>query len=315
MFEAAWKAISTARSVAVLSHLYPDGDTLGAMLGLVAVLKKMGVKASAVNATETLPRTFAFLPGFARIRQTIPESAEVVVAVDMSTTKLAGVALEGRTVVNIDHHLSNENFGTFNLVFPELASSGEAVWKMLEENRVELDADAALCLYASIASDTRFFTTQRTSGETFRIASALVEKGVDPSHVARNLRSRPLSSLRLEGEVMQALELHHDGTTAAVLVTEEMLARTSGTAYDLKEIVGNMLDLVTADLSLLVAELPGGKVKISVRSETGPDATRVTAPFQGGGHKQASGALVRGRDAREVYQQLMTIIEKEKELV
>lgn len=314
MFETAWKAISTARSVAVLSHLYPDGDTLGAMLGLVVVLKKMGVKAAPVNATETLPQTFAFLPGFAKIRKTIPESAEVVVAVDMSTLRLAGASLEGRTVVNIDHHLSNEKFGDFNLVFPELASTGEAVWKMLEENRVEPDADAALCLYASIASDTRFFTTQRTSGETFQIVSALVEKGVDPSHAARNLRSRPLSSMRLEGEVMKALELRHDGTTVAVLVTEEMLARTGGTAYDLKEIVGNMLDLVTADISLLVAELDGGKVKISVRSETGPDATRITAPFEGGGHRQASGALVNGRDARDVYEELITIIGKEKEL-
>ncbi|ADV47147.1 phosphoesterase RecJ domain protein [Nitratifractor salsuginis DSM 16511] len=297
------------RSISVLSHIHPDADALGTSLGVYWMLKKAGHRVEVANATKELPRYLDFLPGFGKIKHKMDYEDSLVISCDCGSLDRLGFDLEGRKIVNIDHHPSNTRFGTLNLVRQEGVSSSEVAYRFFEPF-FEIPAESAEAFYAALISDTRYFTTANVSDETFEVARELIHLGVDPGKVAQQmLQRRSLASLRILGRALESLELHLDGRVAVMTITREDLEATGARYDDLDGIVDYARSLVTVEIAILIVERPQDR-KVSLRSK-GADVMRIAQAFGGGGHTVAAGFETDRLSTKELVEALLKKIKEE----
>ena len=296
-------------AVSILSHIHPDADAIGTSLGLYLLLKKEGYRVEIANATRELPRHLDFLQGFGRIKQKIDYDDSLIISCDCGSLDRLGFDLEGRRIVNIDHHPSNTRFGTLNLVRPEAVSSSEVAYRFLEP-LFEIPRGSAEAFYAALISDTRYFTTANVSEESFEVARELIALGVEPGSVAQAmLQRRSLASLRVLGRALESLQLYLGGQVAVMTVTREDLEATGARYDDLDGIVDYARSLVTVEVAILVVERRNSR-KVSLRSK-GADVMRIARAFGGGGHTVAAGFETDRLQTRELIDRLLERIKEE----
>ena len=296
-------------AVTVLSHIQPDADALGTALGIYHLLKKEGYRVEIANATKELPRHLDFLEGFGRIKHKIDYDDSLVISCDCGSPDRLGFDVEGRQILNIDHHPSNTCFGTLDLVRPEAVSSSEVAYRFLEPI-FEIARDSAEAFYAALLSDTRYFTTANISEESFELARELIALGVEPGRVAQAmLQRRSLASLRVLGRALESLQLYLEGQVAVMTVTREDLEVTGARYDDLDGIVDYARSLVTVEVAILVVER-GDKLKVSLRSK-GADVMRIAQAFGGGGHIAAAGFESEIFQTQELIDRLLRKIKEE----
>lgn len=294
---------------ALSTHIHPDGDAIGAELGLYFFLKKLGKSVRIFN-TDEVPEAYRFLPswdeieGFDAVGGYRPE---VLVVLDASAlerigTRLAKKLLPLELLVNIDHHATADAFGDVNLIDAAASSTSELVYRLLRAYahregvalEVWLCEASALCLYTGIMFDTGCFRHSNASAETHRVAADLIEIGdFAPDEVYRNVYEQvPVCKIRLLREVLGTLSLADDGRIASVYVTQEMFDKT-GTGPDSVEGVANQLQAIAGvEVAFCVTELADGNAKVSLRSKGNVDVGALAAEFKGGGHKRAAGCRV-----------------------
>ncbi|WP_456433407.1 DHH family phosphoesterase [Nitratifractor sp.] len=296
-------------SVSVLSHIRPDADAIGTSLGVAHILRELGKRVEVLNASEDLPRHLDFLPGFGRIKHRPDFDRSLIVSCDCGSVDRLGFDLQGRTIVNFDHHVSNTRFGTLNVVDPEAASSSEVAYRFFRDI-APVTPEAAECFYAALISDTRHFTTSTVTLETFRIAQELIAIGVDPARVAQMmLQRRSLASLRILGRALESLRLYRDARVATMLVTREDLEATGAKMSDLDGLVDYARSLVTVEVAVFVVQTPTG-YKVSLRSK-GADLLPIARRFGGGGHPEAAGFdLTGGEDPERVIETILETIDE-----
>lgn len=300
-----WKKIEKAGHVVITMHRRPDGDALGSALGLYHILRGQK-KVSLFNVTADLPREFAFLPGFERIKTLLPPKFDLMVTLDSATFDLIEIEHPGVPVINIDHHPSNTGYGEGNIVDATLPSCGEVVLAFLEAGGVRLNRPAALCLYASLVSDTQFFVTDRVNARTFETARKLLEFGVDPGDVARQIRqNRPLSQARLHGAVLSSFALFCDGRVASVVIDEAMQQRTGAGLMESAHVADELLTLCTVEVAVMIFVVEGEGLKVSLRGKGGVDLSTLASRYGGGGHHNAAGLFVRETDAHKFEQEII----------
>jgi len=304
------KKIESADAITILSHLNPDADALGTALGLYALLSKdKSKKVEVVNASVALPLYLDFLPNFRKIKHHMDYSNSLIISCDCGSVDRLGFDLKGRDILNIDHHKSNTHYGSINVIFPEYASSSQVAFDLFKEI-VDIDANTATCFYASLLSDTRYFTTSSVNEKVFLVANALVKLGANPSEVAFNFtQRRSLSSFRILERALTSLSLHEEAKIATLKVTEEDIKATGASVPDMEGVVDYAKSLATVEIALLAMELEDG-IRISLRSKT-VDVSRVAMAFGGGGHKVAAGFTL---TQCGLQTSIDTILEKIKEL-
>ena len=291
MNQHAWQAMMNANAISLISHIHPDGDTLGSVLALYDVLKGLGKTVSLYNATPVMPRRFKFLPGIEEISDSFPPYYfDVAVTCDCGSLDRAVLKKGEFTLINIDHHATNTHFGDINLVREEFCSVTMVVYEMLVENHVAISPDAALCLYAGMAEDTGFFTYGNLTKRVFDTLANLTSLGADPARIARKMRQEvPLSSLRLRQHVLDNFELLENGTVAKSIITQSDLGRTGSHRDDTKNIINILRELVTVELAIMILEESDGSHKVSMRSKKEIDVARIAQVLGGGGHRRAAG--------------------------
>ena len=304
------KKIESAHSITILSHLNPDADTLGTALGIYALLSKdKSRKVEVVNASTALPLYLDFLPNFKKIKHHMDYTDSLILSCDCGSIDRLGFELEGRDIINIDHHHSNTLYGTVNVVIPEHASASQTAFALFKEI-YPIGADAATCFYAALLSDTKYFTTTSVNEEVFNVAKRLVEAGAVPDEIAYNFtQRRSLSSLRLLERALASLTLYHEAEIAALMVTKEDIEATGATVPDMEGIVDYARSLATVEIAVFAMELASG-IRISLRSEK-VDVSRVAMAFGGGGHKVAAGFTLKQCGLQE---SIDTILKKIEEL-
>ena len=313
-YEKVKEKIDSAGSITILSHLNPDADTLGTALGIYVLLSQdKSKKVEVVNASPSLPLNLDFLPNFKKIKQHMDYRESLIISCDCGSIDRLGFDLEGRDIINIDHHQSNTRYGSINVVVSEYASASQvafALFKML----YPVDARAATCFYTALLSDTRYFTTTSVNAEVFSVAGYLVEAGAEPGEIARHFtQRRPLASLRILEQALASLSLHQDAKIATMMVTKEEIAAAGATVPDMEGIVDYAKSLVTVEIALFAMEYAEG-IRISLRSKK-VDVSQVALVFGGGGHKVASGFTFHNQEAQGGLQESIdTILEKIKEL-
>ncbi|HSR74933.1 MAG TPA: bifunctional oligoribonuclease/PAP phosphatase NrnA [Sulfurovum sp.] len=280
--------IERAASVTILSHLNPDADTLATALGIYALLSRdKKLKVEVVNASTDLPLHLDFLPNFKKIKHHMDYTDSLILSCDCGSVDRLGFDLEGRDIINIDHHQSNTRYGSINVVIPEYASASQVAFILLKV-LYPIYPDAATCFYTALLSDTRFFTTSSVNEEVFAVAKELVQLGALPDEIARQFtQRRPLSSLRILERALGSLSLHHDAKIAALMVTKEDISASGARVPDMEGIVDYARSLATVEIAIFAMELERG-IRISLRSKK-VDVSKVAMAFGGGGHKVAAG--------------------------
>ena len=278
----------------ILTHRRPDGDTIGCGAGLCAALRALG-KTAWMLPNDGVTATFACYaqPYWA------PEgyAHEQVVSVDIASLGLLPANAEpykNCIALAIDHHPSHEGFGARSCVDPDRAACGELVYDICEALGV-MNEEIALPLYVAVSTDTGCFVYANTTPDTHRVAAALMEQGdFAPQVNKRCFRTKSRRRLRLESAVISGMEFLDEGTTVIAAVPLELMARLEATEGDAEELsaLGGQIEGVRVSVTL--RELPGGKCKVSLRTDGSLNATQTCALLGGGGHAMASGATVRG---------------------
>jgi len=302
--------IQDAECITILSHLNPDADALGTALGIYSLLKKDKTKrVEVVNGSKALPLHLDFLSGFDKIKYQIEYENSLIISCDCGSIDRLGFDLNGREIINIDHHRSNTQYGSINVVLPGYASSSQVAFELFKK-LYSVDADTATCFYTALLSDTRYFTTTSVNKEVFSVAQALMDAGAKPDVIAYNLtQRRPLSSLRILEKALVSLRLHEEAKVAALMVTKEDIEATGATVPNMEGIVDYARSLVTVEVALFAMELDDG-IRISLRSKS-VDVSQVALAFGGGGHKVAAGFTMKESGLKE---SIDTILKKIEEL-
>lgn len=302
--------IDNSESITILSHLNPDADALGTALGIYALLgQDKSKKIEVVNASVVLPKHLDFLPNFKKIKHHIDYKQSLIIACDCGSLDRLGFNLEGRDILNIDHHQSNTDYGSLNIVIPEYASSSQVAFSVFQ-NLYTINADTATCFYTALLSDTRYFTTSAVNEEVFTVAQALVRAGAVPNDIAFHFtQRRPLSSLRILEKALASLSLYDDAKIATLMVSKDEIHATGATVPDMEGIVDYARSLVTVEIAVFAMELEEG-IRISLRSKTA-DVSALAMAFGGGGHKVAAGFTLKQSG---LQQSMDTILSKIKEL-
>ncbi|MDP8216795.1 MAG: bifunctional oligoribonuclease/PAP phosphatase NrnA [Candidatus Kaelpia imicola] len=289
-------------SFIITTHIDPDGDAIGSQLLLRRLLKRLNKKVVMVNVNST-PANLKFLPGVKSIKLSRDYKVDfnkfdTLVALDIANPHRVGrmskVISSAEYVINIDHHISNSNFGDLNWVERDVSCVGEMIYRLYGYLGLELDYKDALLSYVSIATDTGYFRHENTTSETHRIAASLIDKGVKPNVVYSELfENKSLSKMRIFAYALSSLEKRD--CMAWVDISKKALKRSTAKREELEGLIDSVKTLRGIKVAMVFQELDDGIIKIGFRSkEKRVDVDKIAAIFGGGGHKMASGCRVKG---------------------
>jgi phosphoesterase RecJ-like protein len=297
-------ALKGSDSVALACHVNPDGDAIGALLGLSLALTNLGKKtlASWGDSPVKVPAAYAFLPGIDTLVQ--PEAVDVgdaFVAVDCGAADRLGtletVARNSPVVINIDHHPGNDNFGDHNIVVTEASSTSELVAELLRTMGAPIDRDVATCLYTGLVTDTGRFSYRNTSPGTLRLAADLLEVGVDAPAIAQEVfEAAPFGYLKLAGRVLDRATLAPEAGLIYSWIERKDLDASGLGLEDIGELIELIRATRDAEVAALLKEQDDGTWRVSLRSR-GRSIGDIARQRGGGGHDLAAGYTVSEREA------------------
>ncbi len=292
--------ITKHQTVAVFSHVRPDGDCLGAQVGFSLWLQKNGIKASAFNEDE-LPENMHWLQEFFPIRK--PSEAQLsefdaFVVLDGNALHRFGDVAEkiadlGKPVYMIDHHPDPEDIYEEPISVVSASSTCELVYRLFAEHNIDqIDEPVAKALYLGLVTDTGSFQFDSVKPATLHAAADLLDRGRFTPNVITNkiYASRPLKQLKLLSMALETIETHAQGKIATITITQEMFTRTGTTNEDTEGFVQYPLS-VEGVLACVLFREDEDRIKLSLRSQSDSiDVNKWARKFNGGGHKKAAGA-------------------------
>lgn len=309
------EALKAARSAAIISHVSPEGDTLGSALAAYLVLKDLGKDVAIYNA-DPIPPRFLFLPGAKEIIRAshIPRPFDLYLVVDASDPQRTGGLLEdlppNALVINIDHHGSNERFGALNWIEETASSTGEMMFKLFKAMGAPISPGVATNLYTAIHTDTGSFRFLNTTPSALRVAAELLELGAGAKEVIEGLYEQwDLATLRLLGKFLLEIELCEDGAIAYLVIRSSDLEAAGIGMEETDGFVNYPRSLKGVKVALTFKELSPGLVKVSLRSKGEVDVSQIASAFQGGGHPNAAGCLLAG-ELEEAQEKVLAEVRK-----
>lgn len=285
----------------ITSHIMLEGDAIGSQLGMESLLKKMGKTVSIIDH-DAVPMKYRFLPHSSYIRPLPDKKMDFQVAFVLDCPhmkrigKVSDLIDKNTLIVNIDHHISNENFGNVNWVDTGASSAGEMIYHLFEHSGYEIDRDVALALYVAILTDTGSFRYRNTTPNTHKVSARLLECGLSVEEIAGHIYwSNTFTSMKLLGLVLSHLAISEDGKVAWLRVTNEMLKRSQAKPEETEDFIDFARSVAGAELALFFQEVKEkNEVKVSFRSRGSIDVNKIAVSFGGGGHQGASGCTIKG---------------------
>ena len=309
--------IREAQTIAVVSHVNPDGDTLACATAMRLGLLKLGKEVS-LFCDGKIPDQLDFLPGAELFR--IPEGNEgpfdLMLAVDVSDEKRLGACAAlrkaSRKTAQIDHHPTNPLYMDANSVDGKATAASLLIREQLRELGVELDRDLAICLYTGISTDTGNFAFSGTNEECFRVMSELMEHDLPLAKLNRILfREKSREQIRLLGKAISGLEFRGNGKIAVMKLTLKDFEDCGAGNEHADTLVDYALYTIGTEMAVFVREAGNGQVKFSLRSKEIP-ISDVAQHFGGGGHPLASGITMNGGLEETLKRVLQKLEEKVK---
>lgn len=294
------KAINNGRNIYISSHMNPDGDSIGSLMALGLAIEQLGKKIYFLKS-DTIPNTFKFLPHIDRIKDhkdiDIDSDTDVFIILDCSNEDRIGGLIryskKVNTLINIDHHIDNDNFGDINLVDPSRASTGEIVFDLIEGLGLEIDVDIATYIYTAISMDSGRFLYDKVDAKTHEIAAKLIETGINKEEININLyQKRSMAATKLFIEGVSTLKTYNEDRIATVKITQDLLNKTDASMDESDGLISFIRDIDTVEVACLFKEISENEIRISVRSKSIIDVSKICNHFNGGGHKRAAGCTI-----------------------
>ncbi len=299
--------IENARYILIVTHVSPDPDTISSGLALSNYLYENRIKHKVFNTKlSDIPSRLNFLPRSEKIVEEFPKSFDLIITVDCGSTSRFGFKLpEGVPVLNIDHHKSNNNFGTVNLVDFNKAATAEVIYDFFRFNGLYISKNTAECLYVGIYEDSIAFTTPRCDEFTYEKINFLVKCGADPSYIAQKLKQREsLAKFRILPKIFDSLELHQEGEVATIYCLEEWFKETGALVHETEIALDMILNMNIVKIAVYL-RIQNGKTRVSLRSKKKIDVSQIAATFNGGGHLNAAGCSVETLDIFEAKEKVL----------
>ncbi len=282
----------------IACHVSPDGDAVGAALAVAQYCELIGRPYTLVN-DDPIPARYNFLPGVDRFRRTddVEGTFACAVALDCADYRRLGdvpaLLSAQHTLVNIDHHETNNGYGTVALVEPEASATCLVLYRLFCAADVPIGHALALALYTGIVFDTGGFRYNNTTPEIHQVAADLLTRGIEPFMVAdRVLEAMTREQAELVRLGLSTLAVDATGRIAHVIVTSDMMRSSGAEESDADVLLPYTRSLSGVEVGILFRERPDGSVKVSLRSREQVDVAAIALQFSGGGHVRASGCNV-----------------------
>ncbi len=283
----------------LVSHMLPDGDSIGSLLAMGEALRKAG-KEVRMYTPDYIPYRYKFLHGAEDVSHEEPaESADTTaVVLDSSDPERLGslreAIMKSRRIINIDHHITNHCFGTLNLVDPGAAATGEIVYHILQDSGITLNKSIAESLYVAIATDTGSFKFDNTMPGTHRVVASLLEYSLNTGNLSQKIfDEHPLSFYILLKEALSSLELDLLNGIALMTLSRDIRERSGAKKDDLEGIVNYTRNIEGIELGILFYVEGKNEVKVGFRSKN-LDVSALAGKLNGGGHARAAGCRLYG---------------------
>ena len=292
------RLLQGSQHVLMFTHVSPDGDAIGSLLGLGWLLQGQGKATTLVDA-DPVPAELRHLPGAGQIIAEPPRARwDAVVALDASDAQRLGPSFHpteygDAPIIVIDHHITNQRFGAFNLIEPAAAATAQVLVQLADAWPVPITQPAATCLLAGLVTDTRGFRTSNVTIEVMATAMRLMEDGANLAEIAeRSLDYKPLGLMRLWGLALAGVQV--DGRIIWTQITQAMRDQVQALNGNDGGLVSFLLNAPEANVAVVFSEKRDGRVEVSLRSRPGFDVSGLALDLGGGGHPQAAGCSITG---------------------
>lgn len=315
--------IEQKKRFVLTSHVRPDADALGSELAMASLLRWMGKTVQIINPGATHDH-LGFLDPEGEIKAIHNAPAlkraildcEVHIILDTSAWGQLGevgkvMATASTTKIVIDHHVSSDDLGATYFKNTSAPATGCLVYEFMQAMKYSPDAHAASCLYAAIATDTGWFRFPLTTSKTMRIIADLIDAGADPATLYNQLYEQAtLPRLHLSGLVLQRVALACQEKLAYTYVTQADFAATKAHPADTENLVNQCMNIANTRAAFILVQQPNRNFKVSLRSRLNFDVTPIAEQLGGGGHRQASGAMLPG-PIDKAMEKLLGLFEEE----
>lgn len=301
--------ISRAERILIISHIRPDGDAVGSLLGLGLMLEELGKEVNLV-LEDGVPLVFHHLTGADRVSREAVGIYDLVIAVDSSDVGRIGSVLDeyGEPDVNIDHHPTNTHFANLNLVRENAVATVEIIYDLALALSLPINLPIAEALLTGLLTDSLGFRTSNSSARTLRLAAELMDRGANLQVLYRKaMLEKSLEAVRYWGQGLSRIQREDRLIWTSLTLEDRKLTEYPG--RDDADLVNILARIRDTDVCVVFVEQTDGSVKVSWRAQPGFDVAGIAIQFGGGGHKPAAGADIKG-DLERVQEEVLEATKK-----
>ncbi|MBP9854091.1 MAG: bifunctional oligoribonuclease/PAP phosphatase NrnA [Candidatus Omnitrophica bacterium] len=283
----------------ISTHVNPDPDALCSELALAEYLRSLGKKVYVINESP-VPKRFEFFPGarsikdLSMIKMITYDVAFILDCGDLDRVGKVGALIDpNKMIVNVDHHITNTQFGSINLVKTDSSSTAELLFNFLKFAKSKFTKTLATNLYCGIMTDTGSFRYENTSTHTHSVVAELLKYKINISELYHRIyETIPQKDLKIFTQILNRFETHKDGVIICVELKKKLLEKIKGD-FDLRDAVFKFLRSIShVEVIFILTEVKKNMTRINFRSSTYVDVAKIASIFDGGGHKRASGCVI-----------------------
>lgn len=291
--------IKSSKKILLLSHVNPDGDTLGSMCAMYSMIyDRFKIKAD-MSVVSNVPYNYQFLPNINLAQRYYDPSLvyDLVIALDVASKERlrdSGIFFDkAKVTVNIDHHKTNPGYGDYQIIEPEASSTGEVLYNYFKKYDWEINKEAAECLYVAIMTDTGNFRFENTSSNSLRAAADLVDAGANPNILYKQCYETKTKNLVMfQNYCVNKAEFLNDNKIVYTAVYKKDLEKFSGGDDYTDGIAETLRAIDSTEVAFVVKEVESKITKVSMRSKH-IDVAKICETFGGGGHTYAAGCTIK----------------------
>ncbi len=298
-FKSFKETIEKAQSIVIISHVNPDGDTLGSMCALYRIIKENFNKAPDMAYNGIIPEIYSFLPSIneAKTPSELNQNYDLAIAIDIAAKDRMcdsfSIFENAKIKMNIDHHKTNIGYGDINFVNKDACCAGEVLFDITQQLNLVLNKEAAIGLYTAFLTDTGGFRYENTKADTLKKSAKLIEYGANPAEISRYCyESKPRNMVLLHAHCMVNAKFENNNKIAYVLITNKDMEKFHAKNDYTEGIVEELRRMSTTEVSFVLKEIDENTTKASLRSRTA-DVSKIAGIFGGGGHTFAAGCTIR----------------------
>ena len=291
--------IKSSNKILLLSHMNPDGDTLGSMCALYGMIYNRFKKKADMSVVSNIPYNCRFIPHIDSAQRYFDKSLvyDLVITLDVAAIDRVMDSKilfdKAKCTVNIDHHKTNPGFGDYQIINPDASSCGEVLFNYFKSNNWKIDKDSAICLYTAIMTDTGNFRFENTSSDALRAAAELVDAGACPNYIYKKCyETKSKNFVMFQNYCVNKAEFLNDNKIVYTTVYKKDLEKFSAGDDYTDGIAETLRAIDTTEVAFVVKEVDVKLTKVSMRSKKN-DVAEICSKFGGGGHTFAAGCTIK----------------------